>query len=95
LGTLDDYKELVGRKVYYTGDMANMDGWGRITRVGWDSKWGYRAEIYISETDGDRQWRAIHTSNFIGIGRRFQMETDYQRIRRERIAEFTKEVHHE
>lgn len=87
-GTVDDFQQLVGQRVYYTGDRANPDGWAVVVKVTWDDKWGYGAEIFMQDICGPRKFNAIHVCSFQGIGRRFQTEGDWKRERRQKVTEF-------
>jgi hypothetical protein len=66
----------VGTEIYYTGDVANIDGNGTVTRVRpADLKYGYGETMDITLTDG-REMRAIPMACFSGPGRRFWTAAD-------------------
>jgi len=74
-----DYTKLkIGTKIYYTGDMANPEGRGKIVRI---THSFYPVEYWIKLTDG-RLWEKVLPSNFKGIGRRFWVEKEYEAERK-------------
>ena len=72
----------VGTKIYYTGDMANMDGFGEITNEISD-RWGLRYEIAMN--DG-REMCITPASFQPSAGRRFVTKEHYTKERQEKIA---------
>jgi hypothetical protein len=67
------HAELIeGTRIYYTGDMANADGLGTITKVhAPETKYGYGESVDIRFDDG-RESRKVWKSMFEpGPGRRF------------------------
>lgn len=75
-----------GVRIYYTGDMANHDGFGVITKQWHDAGWNYR-QVNILMDDG-RILRGIHDLGFQpSPGRRFWLEADWRAERERRIAE--------
>jgi len=82
-----------GTKIYYTGDMANREGFGTITKVGGDrfvSRW------YDITMDDGRVFPSLpHTSfsaKFSGGGlTRFVTKQAYQNWRNEQIERMKKE----
>lgn len=80
-----------GVRIYYTGDVANHDGRGTITKRWHDEKWGYRL-VDIAMDDG-RKIRAIHLESFQpGPGRRFWLAEDHEAMRQKRISEMVAEM---
>lgn len=78
-----DYAKLkTGTEIYYTGDMANVDGFGRISRVFGD-KW-LPVQYRIVMDDG-RVWRSVSPNAFLRIGRRFRVRKEYELERKARI----------
>ncbi len=61
----------VGDKVYYTGDMANVSGFGAVVKINPANQWG--PESYdIQLEDGGHLWTGIYGLSFkSGPGRRF------------------------
>jgi hypothetical protein len=74
----------VGTEIYYTGDMANLDGRGAVVAHRLSSNWGDSLDIRL---DDGREMRAVQMSNFSGPGRRFITWADYQAEREARIEE--------
>lgn len=77
------YEQLTaGTKIYYTGDIANQSEFGEVTRQ-YTDKWGQWVDIVL---DDGRECLGISPSNFNGIGSRFQLRSEYDRERQEKIA---------
>jgi hypothetical protein len=74
----------IGTEIHYTGDMANQPGNGVVTSLRPATTYGIES-MDITLEDG-RVFRAVHLSNFSGIGRRFWTMTDYQADRAMKIA---------
>lgn len=78
-----------GERIYYTGDVANHDGRGTITKR-WHDKWGHFVNIAM---DDGRKIKAIHLLSFQpGAGRRFWLAEDHEEMRQARIAESIREM---
>jgi hypothetical protein len=74
-----------GEKIYYSGDVANVDGFGEIVLV--DSSGRFGTQIKIKMDDGRSFW--ISPASFVpGPGRRFMLKSEADKIRAEKIAEF-------
>lgn len=72
----------VGTEIYYTGDMANVGGFGKVAKQV-DDNWGARVDIVMN--DG-RRWKAIPVCSFDpSPGRRFQLKAEYIADRQKRI----------
>lgn len=83
-----DYDSLqVGDGVYYTGDMANQDGFGEVTKRDENPRWGLSYDIGLY--DG-RTMRGIRPAMFHGAGRRFREIVEYESERNHwaRVAEY-------
>ena len=77
----------LGEPVYYTGDMANVDGWGHIVNVRPPDKWS-RSKSYDIALDDGRTFQGVYPSAFSGPGHRFITAAEYQEDRRAKIAAF-------
>ncbi|MBE3126174.1 MAG: hypothetical protein IMZ57_11030 [Acidobacteria bacterium] len=76
---------VAGEKIYYTGDMANADGFGEIVLV--DSSGRFGTQVKIKMDDGRSFW--ISPASFVpGPGRRFMLKSEADAERAERIASF-------
>jgi len=74
-----------GTRFYYTGDMANADGEGSISRVIDSPKWGLSYDLTF---DDGRLFRSVSPLAFEpGSGRRFWPLDEWQANRAKRIAE--------
>jgi len=71
----------IGTGIYYTGDMANMEGTGRITKL-YSDRWG--AWMTIKLEDG-RTFQSISPSSFSGPGGRFITVAKWRADREEKI----------
>ncbi len=75
-----------GTEIYYTGDMANADGYGTITKVREPTRFA-PVSYDIAMADG-REMRGIYHHAFQPtIGRRFWLKTEHEAERAKRIAE--------
>lgn len=86
---MNKYENLqVGERVYYTGDMANVDGCGSITEVHGPDR--FYARWYTVKLDDGRESRGIMPSNFghpsKNRGERFQVLAERTAWREEQIA---------
>jgi len=81
----------IGDEIYYTGDMANSDGFGEIA----DTKDGHwSAELLIKMDDGRKFW--VGRISFAdSIGRRFMLKSEWAADRKARIDAFYKAVYNE
>jgi len=66
----------VGDKVYYTGDVANLDGYGEIVARNEDPRWGLSYDIMIDDSTNVRIARGIGPGSFGGAGCRFKVMDD-------------------
>jgi len=74
-----------GTRFYYTGDMANADGEGSISRVIDSPKWGLSYDLTF---DDGRLFRSVSPLAFKpGSGRRFWPLDEWRANRAKRIAE--------
>jgi hypothetical protein len=81
----------VGTEIYYKGDMANSDGYGRITAIRQPTKWNpLSVDVRL---DDDREMRGIFAQLFrydgCGPGWRFEYADDHLNERQRKIVEFT------
>lgn len=74
----------IGTKIHYTGDMANIEGWGEITTVK-GSK--FYPVMYAIKLDDGRIFPGVLPLNFSGIGRRFVTEKEYEQERDQKMKE--------
>jgi len=79
-----DYTEMtVGTRIYYTGDMANIESEGTIYNVVHDPRWGQHYDLHF---DDGRISRGIHPVAFQpSPGRRFWPLAEWMAYRAERI----------
>ncbi len=82
-----------GTRIYYGGDMANLDGFGTITK-NYSDKWGYF--LHIKMDDG-RDFPSIRVSNFSdhyeGNGlTKFVTEQAYHDWRKESLERYQQEI---
>ena len=75
----------IGTPIYYTGDMANQDGFGIVSAHREGDKWSSPSmDLYLK--DG-RTFKAVWPGMFDPApGRRFMTTETYQRERAEKIA---------
>lgn len=66
-----------GDRIYYTGDAANIDGYGRVTSC--HPRTEYEGDsVNITMTDG-REWRHVGLASFLPHpGRRFWLLSEWQ-----------------
>lgn len=77
-----------GDRIYYTGDMANEDGYGKVTSVT-DSRWG--KQIAIEMKDG--RTMTVGPESFVpSPGRRFWLADEWNEDRRVRLAKSQAEI---
>ena len=81
---------VVGTEVYYTGDMANREGHGRIVSVRPPDRWNSLPTANILMDDG-REMLGIWAQNFDGPGRRFEFADDRKAAQARRMAELQRE----
>ena len=80
-----------GTRIYYTGDMANIEDFGTISRVVHSPRWGTSYDIVL---DDGRLLRGISPMNFApSPGRRFWPLNEWEARRTERIADMQKRYH--
>lgn len=71
----------VGTKVYYTGDVANIDGHGAIVAIRPPSRWG--GQSYDIVLDDGREMLGTYPNAFEGAGRRFMTIDEFDAMRAE------------
>ena len=81
----------LGEGIYYTGDQANIDGWGHIVEVYPPDRWSAHRSYKIVMDDG-RVWDGVHPSSFTGPGRRFVTAAEYQAEQEARIEAMQREL---
>ncbi len=84
----------VGTKIYYRGDMANPEGFGKITKVFPAGKYSPQ-EAEVTLQDGRKPVVPLMMIKFqdTGDGRtRFCTEWAYRKRRKQRIDEYKREV---
>jgi hypothetical protein len=72
---------IVGTKIYYTGDQANIPGEGEITEV----RIINHKVIYSVDLNDGRHWGITRSDFNSGVGQRFFLLEEHQRIQEERI----------
>ena len=79
----------LGQRVYYTGDMANIEDSGTITTVHPEDKWA--PESYTVDLDDGRVFRkAMNLSFDSSPGRRFWPLDEWQETRRTKVLDMQK-----
>jgi hypothetical protein len=74
----------IGRRIYYTGDMANPDGEGVIIAYRPADRW--HSGSFDVRLDDGRDWRGIHPASFDpSPGRRFWLLDEWEAARQLRI----------
>lgn len=72
-------------RIYYTGDMANPEGWGKITDIK-DDNWGLRYTVTLK--DG-RVLRELYPAMFEkSTGQRFKTENQVKQEQAERLRRY-------
>ena len=75
----------IGEKIYYSGDQANIEGFGTITNTNPNGWYGMQYEITMED---ERIKKAILPLMFEkSPGRRFQLLTEYNEEREKIIAQ--------
>jgi hypothetical protein len=82
----------VNTEIYYTGDMANVDGFGVVTSINPPDKW-YGETMNITMEDG-REWKRVHMASFSGIGRRFWTAKEWDENRKAGIKRMMEAMAH-
>lgn len=78
----------VGRRIYYTGDMANVEGFGVIVER---KTSGYGTDVRIAFEDGREMWvsEIAFSETYSGNGStRFVTARAYTEWKRKKMAEF-------
>lgn len=76
----------IGTKIYYSGDMANPDGFGEVIAIRPATKWS--SEHFVILMDDERV-KTVPESNFAkGPGQRFHFEEEWQAQRRAMIQQY-------
>ena len=76
----------VGTEFYYTGDMANADGYGIIVKV--RERTRFAPVSYDTKLEDGREQKGIYFQMFQpSVGRRFWLKTEHDAERAKRIAE--------
>ena len=79
---------LEGTKIFYTGDMANGEGYGHIVKAYSNQIY---SEVYDIEMNDGRKFPALTAANFSkGPGQRFHIASDYDREKTRRLEAFKK-----
>ena len=75
----------IGEHIFYTGDMANPEGWGSITDIK-DDEWGLRYTVTLK--DG-RVFPSTFPAMFEkSAGQRFKTENQIKQEQAERLRRF-------
>src|SRR5208337_4116142 len=75
----------VGTEIYYTGDMANADGYGTITKVREATR--FAPISYDITMEGGREIKGLYFQMFQPTpGRRFGLKAEYEAERKARTA---------
>jgi len=89
--TIDFNKALykIGTRIYYTGDQANIEDYGTVTKFNDPTK--YSPQTVDIKLDDGRVFKMIYLSAFTnGPGQRFYLATDWDRIKKDRLEAFMK-----
>ena len=82
---MDKTKLQPGTRIYYTGDMANSEDHGVITKR-YNDRWGDFVDITL---DDGREFRGVYVIAFEpGPGRRFMLEEEWQEQRNAAVNNF-------
>jgi hypothetical protein len=80
----------IGTRIYYTGDMANQDGFGEIIAVHGPDRW-YSGNCYDIRMEDGRLWKRVMDCQIQTKdrrpGERFMTVEVYQADRQARIAQ--------
>ena len=85
--------EVMGREVYYTGDMANHEGYGEVVNYREDARFGDSFDVRLPDGGGEdgnepRVFRGLSMVHFSpSPGRRFWWREEWEEFRAARIAE--------
>lgn len=80
----------VGQKIFYTGDMANQEGFGVIESIEPANKW--HGECYNIKMEDGREWNKVQPVQFFkSPGQRFMTIEQYEQDRKERLERFEKQ----
>ena len=75
----------IGERIFYTGDMANPEGWGKISDIK-DDNWGLRYTVTLK--DG-RVFPSIFPAMFENsVGQRFKTENQVKQEQAEHLRHF-------
>ncbi len=86
----------IGTEVYYTGDMANVSGFGKVTA--WThGRFGSQVQITLEDGGGEDGEEArgfwVHPASFDpSPGRRFVLRSEYEANRAARMAAFVEKA---
>lgn len=75
----------IGERIFYTGDMANVEGWGVISDIK-DDEWGLRYTVTLKDS---RVCRELYPAMFEkSVGQRFKTENQVKQEQAERLRCF-------
>ena len=75
----------IGERIFYTGDMANSEGWGKISDIK-DDEWGLSYTVTLK--DG-RVCRELYPAMFEkSAGQRFKTESQVKQEQAEHLKRF-------
>jgi hypothetical protein len=75
----------IGERIFYTGDIANPEGWGTISDIK-DDEWGIRYTVTLK--DG-RVLRELYPAMFEkSVGQRFKTENQVKQEQAEHLRRF-------
>ena len=75
----------IGERIFYTGDIANPEGWGKISDIK-DDNWGLRYTVTLK--DG-RVLRDLYPAMFEkSVGQRFKTENQVKQEQAEHLRRF-------
>ena len=89
----------VGTEVYYTGDVANQDGFGTVVNVRkhFDrGQWDYSYDLHFpaNDSEGERTFKGIYQAMFDGApGRRFMLKSEYDADKAAKLATMRANYH--
>ena len=80
----------IGEEMYYTGDRANNEAWGRIAAEHNDPRWGRSWDIEWRPEDEKPITRGLTANHFTpGPGRRFWFRDEWEAERLLKISAMT------
>lgn len=80
----------VGTEIYYTGDMANQAGFGKVVNHRLSARWGDSVDLLM---DDGREMKGMMPVMFDkSIGRRFMLASEYRAERAAKIEAMKRDI---